>query len=118
MKTALAALALLGSATVGTATAQDWRRDIPNGHLPPPGECRVWHYDRPAGHQPPPTSCRRAEAYADRYGGRVVYGSGDRHRRDDRWDRRDRDVDRDRDRDRVCVDWTRYGVCERWEWRH
>ena len=31
--------------------------DIPNGHLPPPGSCRVWYPDRPAGHQPPPTSC-------------------------------------------------------------
>lgn len=31
--------------------------DIPNGHLPPPGSCRVWYPDRPPGHQPPPTSC-------------------------------------------------------------
>ena len=31
--------------------------DIPNGHLPPPGSCRVWFPDRPPGHQPPPTSC-------------------------------------------------------------
>jgi len=53
-----------------------YRRNIPNGHLPPPGECRVWFPDRPAGHQPPPTSCNRAERQADRYGGRVIYGSG------------------------------------------
>lgn len=33
------------------------RLSIPNGHLPPPGECRVWHPDRPAGQQPPPTKC-------------------------------------------------------------
>lgn len=30
---------------------------IPNGHLPPPGECRVWYPDRPAGQQPPPYQC-------------------------------------------------------------
>lgn len=30
---------------------------IPDGHLPPPGECRVWYPDRPAGHQPPPLKC-------------------------------------------------------------
>ena len=31
--------------------------NIPEGHYPPPGSCRVWYPDRPAGHQPPPTSC-------------------------------------------------------------
>ncbi|MEL6324967.1 MAG: hypothetical protein AAFQ84_12135 [Pseudomonadota bacterium] len=31
--------------------------DIPPGHYPPPGECRVWFPDRPAGQQPPPGSC-------------------------------------------------------------
>jgi len=31
--------------------------NIPNGHRPPPGSCRVWYPDRPPGHQPPPTSC-------------------------------------------------------------
>ena len=30
---------------------------IPDGHLPPPGECRVWDPSRPAGHQPPPFKC-------------------------------------------------------------
>ena len=30
---------------------------IPPGHLPPPGECRVWYPDRPPGHQPPPGPC-------------------------------------------------------------
>lgn len=31
--------------------------NIPPGHYPPPGECRVWYPDRPAGQQPPPTGC-------------------------------------------------------------
>lgn len=30
---------------------------IPNGHLPPPGECRLWYPDRLAGQQPPPYKC-------------------------------------------------------------
>jgi len=30
---------------------------IPPGHLPPPGECRIWYPDRPPGHQPPPGDC-------------------------------------------------------------
>jgi hypothetical protein len=31
--------------------------DIPKGHYPPPGECRIWYPDRPPGHQPPPFKC-------------------------------------------------------------
>lgn len=31
---------------------------IPQGHLPPPGECRIWYPDRPPGQQPPPGKCR------------------------------------------------------------
>lgn len=30
---------------------------IPRGHLPPPGECRVWRPGVPPGHQPPPFRC-------------------------------------------------------------
>jgi hypothetical protein len=33
--------------------------EIPPGHYPPPGECRIWYPDRPAGHQPPPGDCGR-----------------------------------------------------------
>ena len=33
------------------------RVNIPAGHLPPPGECRIWYPDRPAGQQPPPGDC-------------------------------------------------------------
>jgi hypothetical protein len=31
--------------------------DIPPGHMPPPGECRIWYPDRPPGQQPPPGDC-------------------------------------------------------------
>ncbi len=35
--------------------------NIPKGHYPPPGECRIWYPDRPAGHQPPPGACNRLQ---------------------------------------------------------
>lgn len=31
--------------------------NIPEGHLPPPGSCRIWFPDLPAGQQPPPGDC-------------------------------------------------------------
>ena len=31
--------------------------NIPKGHYPPPGKCRVWYPDRPPGQQPPPGEC-------------------------------------------------------------
>lgn len=33
------------------------RLDIPKGHYPPPGMCRVWYPGRPPGQQPPPAAC-------------------------------------------------------------
>jgi hypothetical protein len=84
---------------------------IPNGHLPPPGECRVWYDGRPAGQQPPPTSCRQAERIAsrDRYA-RVIYG-GDRDRGDDGWWSRDDDR---RDRGRAIPRSERYPYPDRY----
>lgn len=32
--------------------------EIPAGHMPPPGECRIWFPDRPPGQQPPPGNCQ------------------------------------------------------------
>jgi|GEM_PF-3694212 len=77
-------------ATAAPADPDDRGYRVPNGHLPPPGECRLWLPDRPPGQQPPPTSCRRAEREADRHGGRVVYGDDrdDGYGRDDRGDGR------------------------------
>jgi hypothetical protein len=84
-----------GMMMVGAALAEPDDRGyrVPNGHMPPPGECRVWLPDTPPGQQPPPSSCRAAERNADRYGGRVIYGG--RERRGDRYDRRDRRYDDD-----------------------
>ena len=42
--------------------------NVPRGHYPPPGECRIWYPDRSPGHQPPPAKC-------DRLVGRVPYGA-------------------------------------------
>ncbi|WP_150764142.1 tetratricopeptide repeat protein [Pseudomonas fluorescens] len=33
--------------------------EIPRGHLPPPGKCRIWFPDRPPGHQPKPGKCKK-----------------------------------------------------------
>lgn len=33
--------------------------EIPPGHYPPPGECRIWYPGRPPGQQPPPGTCGR-----------------------------------------------------------
>lgn len=31
---------------------------VPPGHMPPPGSCRIWFPDRPPGQQPAPGDCR------------------------------------------------------------
>lgn len=33
--------------------------EIPRGHWPPPGKCRIWFPDRPPGHQPRPGKCKK-----------------------------------------------------------
>jgi len=37
------------------------RLQIPPGHYPPPGACRIWYPGRPAGHQPPAGPCARLD---------------------------------------------------------
>ena len=31
--------------------------NIPPGHMPPPGKCRIWYPGEPPGQQPPPGDC-------------------------------------------------------------
>lgn len=33
--------------------------DIPQGHRPPPGKCRIWFPGVPPGHQPAPVKCKK-----------------------------------------------------------
>ncbi|VVP73006.1 hypothetical protein PS914_01424 [Pseudomonas fluorescens] len=48
----------LQRASVEPAPAYD-EVEIPRGHLPPPGKCRIWFPDRPPGHQPKPGKCKK-----------------------------------------------------------
>ncbi|VVO89047.1 hypothetical protein PS838_02209 [Pseudomonas fluorescens] len=48
----------LQRASVEPAPAYDGG-EIPRGHLPPPGKCRIWFPDRPPGHQPAPGKCKK-----------------------------------------------------------
>ncbi|MCX4187431.1 hypothetical protein [Methylophaga sp. OBS4] len=42
-----------------SADRYGYSHSIPEGHRPPPGECRIWYPDRPAGQQPPPGDCHQ-----------------------------------------------------------
>lgn len=52
--------------------------NVPKGHLPPPGECKVWFPGKPPGHQPPPP-CASAMRNAP-LGAWVVTHEGSRYR--------------------------------------
>ncbi|CAM3707973.1 hypothetical protein POKO110462_16395 [Pontibacter korlensis] len=53
--------------------------NIPKGHLPPPGECKVWFPSKPPGHQPPPQSCASALRSAP-LGAWVITHEGSRYK--------------------------------------
>jgi hypothetical protein len=73
----LAFTAAVGLLAIG-ATAADAQirvaaRDVPPGHRPPPGMCRIWIDGVPPGRQPRPTDCATARARAP-YNSRIIYG--------------------------------------------
>jgi hypothetical protein len=51
----------------------DYGCEVPPGHLPPPGECRIWYPERPPGHQPPPGDCHELRRHVPR-DACLVYG--------------------------------------------
>jgi hypothetical protein len=70
MRVVLAAVAMLCFSCVGVVHGEPSHEphgepgvysyggcDVPAGHLPPPGECRIWYPDREPGQQPPPGDC-------------------------------------------------------------
>ena len=62
--------------TKPTLPVKNWGRtadDIPPGHRPPPGMCRIWIDGVPPGHQPAPTDCATAVRTRPA-NGRVIYG--------------------------------------------
>ena len=65
---AFASVSLASCAAYGSATVEPYPYpypsgtvEIPPGHMPPPGECRIWYPDLPPGQQPPPGDCYELE---------------------------------------------------------
>jgi hypothetical protein len=75
MKLALtAAVGLLAiGATAADAQIMVAARDVPPGHRPPPGMCRIWIDGVSPGRQPRATDCATAQARAPR-NSRLIYG--------------------------------------------
>lgn len=72
----IVALFALALATPLSAQGRDRDKrsnDIPAGHRPPPGMCRVWVDGVPPGQQPAPTDCRTAIRNRPP-NGRVIFG--------------------------------------------
>lgn len=72
---ALSMLALAGCVAYDDRGAHPASRsfDIPKGHMPPPGKCRIWLPDRPPGQQPPPGDCHDLRRKVPR-GAALIHG--------------------------------------------
>src|ERR687895_2343231 len=88
----LLAILILSLGLTVPAAAQSRERgpdQVPPGHRPPPGMCRIWIDGVPPGQQPEPTDC--ATAVRERpAGARVIFG--DRPSDDDDKDRKRPDI--------------------------
>ena len=90
----------VGLAALAAPLAAQKPDDIPPGHRPPPGLCRIWIDGVPAGQQPAPTDC--ATAVRNRpANGRVIFGDDytkregrDKKDKKDKNDKRVKDVKR------------------------
>src|SRR6476469_4131921 len=105
------AIAVLGAAA-GTAGAQGHSRNsrsndnVPPGHRPPPGMCRIWIDGVPPGHQTAHTDCQTA-IRTQPTNSRIIWGHTT--------NRRDHDYPRDANGnpyDPTCVDNNRDGWCD------
>ena len=86
---------LAASAPAGAQGRGRGQDDVPQGHRPPAGMCRIWLDGVPPGQQPAPTDCTSALRNRPS-NGRVIFGDepkdkGAKWRKDDR--RRDRTDD-------------------------
>jgi hypothetical protein len=95
-----AAFSTLLLASPLAAQARDRGDDVPPGHFPPAGMCRVWIDGVPAGQQAAPTDCTTAVRNRPA-NGRVIFGDDNpKVKRDDRNDDKDADkVAREREKE-------------------
>jgi hypothetical protein len=70
---AIAALLVGVGASAAEAQIAVSARDVPPGHRPPPGMCRIWIDGLPPGRQPGVMDCATARSAAPR-GSRIIYG--------------------------------------------
>ena len=73
--------AQIPTVTKKSPPVKQWSRgpaDIPPGHRPPAGMCRIWIDNVPPGHQPAPTDCATAVRTRPA-NGRVIYGDDYAH---------------------------------------
>jgi hypothetical protein len=103
---AIALFATLAAAPLGAQGRGRDKQNVPPGHRPPAGMCRIWIDGVPPGQQPAPTDC--ATAVRNRpSNGRVLFGddaakpgSSNKWRNSDKGKKHDRDDDDRRRRDR------------------